>query len=1234
MDDKAGEGWAEVGRSLKYAFLATAVEHEDERPCLAILGSGHVAMAAVDLTRSQKELLILAARFNVTAKQLEDVANATIGLRIPRLTDQARAVIDSDKFRMIARMKRDPVQDVPAARKATEPGEVWVADASGPWPPSCVDGSVYELSMTDQGSDVELDAHVKLQTSEEWFSFVVHVQVVAAAAGRTIAKIRFDRGSQMRSEEFKRRVETELKILVELAPGGRHEGVGANEASNDVHTRAGEALCGRGQASDGYILPARRCARQLRQWRPKTPGGPSRWHVFSRRPYDLITKPLPLTFKCEVAILNDEKDRHGKKGGANAQRAADGVFLYMDGNAHVVRKFNGHVVARRNVEPLNEYKMVLEGLPNGLVTDEKDTNTEGLNLGKYPPLRPVEPAAPKEKPAPRPIVPDGVAPAGTELELWYLPEKRAKKKVYASATEHGEWFPGTVVTIRDVQVGSSIQRQHLIAWHGSWEGEMDYVDLADDGRVWRTVPEADEGVTGQSSGEGGEAVGTTGESSEEGGEAAGATDPNSGDGGEAARATNGRTAKHQKKGTSKLRRSTRTRASSKISDEQKWRAETATAYALHAFTDGGLGPEHKAAYAEQVFGENEENVFEPDTFCSFTSAMMMRISEGCYEERAQLFAAKAEHGAVDIKTAAGDTIRLTPPANLKQRDNAPDGVEWAESDRKAVDVIAAAPGNYWMALDDAKDAGYVITPAGVTRKYKQDLASGQLESRNGRKSRVYFANPVFEGQCEKRGEVDERPYSSGSADQLLCNTFLSDACERRRGMAKADVGNAYLLGTRTAGRTITVLRLPEGLKRYDDQGRELVLVLVAPLWGERAAGFEWSVKLRSWLAEAGWMEVATVPCLYYKTLACGHEARMITIVDDLLFSEADMRYDIAESTVAFLREKAQGTVTYEREPKVFAGRVLERTFSDDGDTLKMSMAKRIEDAVALHIPELLGKGKPPWLLEGKELMAALDNLEMVAPGERPAKATSESKEFQSIVGKNKWFQQVTPRLTLANHRCSCVVACPPEKALAAAKNVLRMAFEDRDIGITFRSKQPATESVLQGTISAHIDLDDTPPSGTLVTGDCTWNLETNGPFKTRDLYAIALTRTGAMIYGQTHNMGVVVNSSYVGESITVAKAGEITERVREIEIGMGVPPQGPTLVLTDNKATALVGSGTGSARARHCLRRYATFLQRVESNEVYLRHLPDPENPTDFMTKFTTAKKALRSARWLAGAKA
>ena len=91
--------------------------------------------------------------------------------------------------------------------------------------------------------------------------------------------------------------------------------------------------------------------------------------------------------------------------------------------------------------------------------------------------------------------------------------------------------------------------------------------------------------------------------------------------------------------------------------------------------------------------------------------------------------------------------------------------------------------------------------------------------------------------------------------------------------------------------------------------------------------------------------------------------------------------------------------------------------------------------------------------------------------------------------------------------------------------------------------------------------------------------------------------------------------------------------VREIEIGLGVPPQGPTLVLTDNKATALVGSGTGSARARHCLRRYATFLQRVESNEVYLRHLPDPENPTDFMTKFTTAKKALRSARWLAGAK-
>jgi hypothetical protein len=58
----------------------------------------------------------------------------------------------------------------------------------------------------------------------------------------------------------------------------------------------------------------------------------------------------------------------------------------------------------------------------------------------------------------------------------------------------------------------------------------------------------------------------------------------------------------------------------------------------------------------------------------------------------------------------------------------------------------------------------------------------------------------------------------------------------------------------------------------------------------------------------------------------------------------------------------------------------------------------------------------------------------------------------------------------------------------------------------------------------------------------------------------------------------------------------------------------------------VVGSGRATpSRLRHCLRRYRTFLERVERGEVELGHVPDPENPSDFMTKWVSRDKLERS---------
>ncbi len=49
------------------------------------------------------------------------------------------------------------------------------------------------------------------------------------------------------------------------------------------------------------------------------------------------------------------------------------------------------------------------------------------------------------------------------------------------------------------------------------------------------------------------------------------------------------------------------------------------------------------------------------------------------------------------------------------------------------------------------------------------------------------------------------------------------------------------------------------------------------------------------------------------------------------------------------------------------------------------------------------------------------------------------------------------------------------------------------------------------------------------------------------------------------------------------------------------------------------------------MRRYVTFLQRVQSGYVELKHVPDTENPADFLTKFVPVAKVKSSLKYATG---
>ena len=63
------------------------------------------------------------------------------------------------------------------------------------------------------------------------------------------------------------------------------------------------------------------------------------------------------------------------------------------------------------------------------------------------------------------------------------------------------------------------------------------------------------------------------------------------------------------------------------------------------------------------------------------------------------------------------------------------------------------------------------------------------------------------------------------------------------------------------------------------------------------------------------------------------------------------------------------------------------------------------------------------------------------------------------------------------------------------------------------------------------------------------------------------------------------------EAVATAKAGEQVAYAREVLRALGVMPEGPTPILTDNLGNCLVSrDATSAARAKHFLRRYASAM--------------------------------------------
>lgn len=649
--------------------------------------------------------------------------------------------------------------------------------------------------------------------------------------------------------------------------------------------------------------------------------------------------------------------------------------------------------------------------------------------------------------------------------------------------------------------------------------------------------------------------------------------------------------------------------------------------ALEATTQGSLASVFDAA-AYQYMGDAADQ---------YACRMTDGIAE-CWTRRdGGNTCCKATQNVIDVSTPIGKK-RYRIPSSKREVHESPEKDLWLTADRGALDAIIAA-GNSLVPRSELEKRGIPIARTVTVRKLKVDPATGGLDEHSPFKSRHSVDGAHLARQLKQKDEREGKPHdpitaTSNVIDELALKMLLAQAAEQDRNLTKGDVPNAYAKGIRN--RPDGGMELPSTLRDMrGESDEELAILLRSPCWGEIPAGAEWELEFDKTIKEAGWRPCEGVPAMYYFNGANGASAVMATIVDDLIISETH-GYSIAEATLAKLRQKF-GEMKSQREPTAFAGYKISR--DRERRALTISLPQKCVETARTHLPMLL-EGVKPDTPKGKKLMDMADAL-MMAPREPGKPLTKEQVSVQQKIGSLKYIEKVQPKLSLAIHRLSCIMASPPPEAGIIADSLIETAYEDRYTGITYSAVATDESSPVQGRLCAHIPdearvsghkavgitLDGSAAAALEASADATWG--------DRNIYGMLLTKAGGAVAHMTKKIGIVATSSMENEGIASGKAAELVEHARNIEHALGETPKKPTVILTDNSANLSVACKTASAsRSKHFIRRYLALQRRVAEGAVVMVKIDDENMPADFLTKWVALKKLRKSVEYATNARA
>ena len=137
----------------------------------------------------------------------------------------------------------------------------------------------------------------------------------------------------------------------------------------------------------------------------------------------------------------------------------------------------------------------------------------------------------------------------------------------------------------------------------------------------------------------------------------------------------------------------------------------------------------------------------------------------------------------------------------------------------------------------------------------------------------------------------------------------------------------------------------------------------------------------------------------------------------------------------------------------------------------------------------------------------------------------------------------------------------------------------------------------------------------------------------RLIYSLLGTYAGAEVVHKTKKIGPVVKDIFEAEMIASVVASQEAGYARLFLRAMGERIDAPTRIITDSLSGARVINNVQSAgRSRPFLWRSAVVQDMCAKGEIRVLHVPDADNPADFLTKWVSAVKVRASTRYTSGA--